>query len=116
MHTSGTLHLASCALPDSQYAYTNRRGTGNHLVQEPNTKSHVDLHLLFFQLTGHPVLHDDVCRILRPNRSCGISIAAGSGGENKECSQPRAYSLPMTPSTGPACTTCAAPGSPSRNC
>ena len=36
------------------------------LVQQPNAKADVNLHLLLLKLTGKAVLHDDVCRVLYP--------------------------------------------------
>src|ERR1700761_288299 len=35
-----------------------------YLVQQANAESHIYLHLFFLKLTCHPILHDNICRIL----------------------------------------------------
>ena len=35
-----------------------------HLVQQANTETHIYLHLFFLELTSHPILHDNIRRIL----------------------------------------------------
>jgi hypothetical protein len=38
---------------------------GIHLVKESNANADVSLHLLLFQLSSHPILHDDIRRVLQ---------------------------------------------------
>jgi hypothetical protein len=35
-----------------------------HLVQQPNSKANIHLHLFFLRLSCHPVVHDNIGRIL----------------------------------------------------
>jgi hypothetical protein len=35
-----------------------------YLIKQSNPQSHVDLHLLFLELTSDPVLDNNICRVL----------------------------------------------------
>lgn len=53
---------------------TKRTTTAFHtalppLVEQSDTKPHVDLHLLFLELTSHTVLNNDIRRVLPNNLS-----------------------------------------------